>query len=140
MPAPTPTSLAFLEALHAEHFPSASGGPTYTLEDLLGHLAEGECHGFGDDRLALALGVRVAEATGFEVTGEPVEQAPGEGYVRLRVPLEQAGGGPAVATSRLRTGRSARSSSPSTKQPQDHERAQLLGTGPQRRPPGECPE
>jgi len=32
--------------------------------------------------LAKLAEVRVAEATGFEVTGEPVEQAPGEGYVR----------------------------------------------------------
>jgi len=47
--------------------------------------------------LAQLVTARVAEATGLEVTGEPVEQAPGEGYVRLHVPAAQAGGGPAVA-------------------------------------------
>ena len=45
----------FLEALHAEHFPPAPGGPAYRLEDLLSHLAGGDRHGFGDDRLARAL-------------------------------------------------------------------------------------
>jgi hypothetical protein len=43
--------------------------------------------------LAQLVTTRVAEATGLEVTGEPVEQAPGEGYI----PTAQAGGGPAVA-------------------------------------------
>jgi hypothetical protein len=50
---------AFLEALHAEHFPPAPGGPAYRLEDLLSHLIDCDHYGFGDERLALALAVPV---------------------------------------------------------------------------------
>jgi hypothetical protein len=59
LPALTPDARAFLEALHAEHFPPAPGGPAYRLEDLLGHLLEGGRYGFGDGRMALALAVPV---------------------------------------------------------------------------------
>ena len=56
-----PVRRAFLEALHAEHFPPrADGGMTYRLEDLLGHLAAGGRHGFADERLARALAVSAA--------------------------------------------------------------------------------
>ena len=56
-----PAARAFLEALHAEYFPPrADGGMVYRLEDLLGHLAGGDRHGFGDERLARALAVPVA--------------------------------------------------------------------------------
>jgi hypothetical protein len=56
-----PAGRAFLEALHAEHFPPrADGGMAYRLEDLLGHLAGGGRHGFGDGRLARALAVPAA--------------------------------------------------------------------------------
>jgi hypothetical protein len=52
------TPRAFLEALHAEHFPPrADGGMAYRLEDLLCHLAGGDRHGFGDGWLALTLAV-----------------------------------------------------------------------------------
>jgi hypothetical protein len=71
MPAPR---RAFLDALHAEHFPPAPGRPVYTLEDLLCHLAGGDRHGFGDERLAEALAVPMAylravrNAVGLEVS------------------------------------------------------------------------
>jgi hypothetical protein len=55
----TPDARAFLEALHAEHFPPAPGGPAYRLEDLLGHLLEAGRYRFGDGRLAAALAVPV---------------------------------------------------------------------------------
>jgi len=52
------TARAFLEALHAGHFPPAPGRPVYTLDDLLGHLVDGGRYGFGDERLAQALGIQ----------------------------------------------------------------------------------
>jgi hypothetical protein len=55
-----PAARAFLEALHAGHFPAPPGGPAYGLEDLLCLLAVGDRPGFGDERLALALAVPVA--------------------------------------------------------------------------------
>jgi hypothetical protein len=55
-----PAARAFLEALQAEHFPPARGGPAYPLEELLGHQVKGDRYGFGDDRLAVALAVPVA--------------------------------------------------------------------------------
>jgi hypothetical protein len=55
-----PAACAFLEALHAEHFPPrADGGMAYRLEDLLCHLAGGDRQGFSDNRLARALAVPV---------------------------------------------------------------------------------
>jgi hypothetical protein len=51
---------AFLEAPHAEYFPSrADRGPACRLEDLLCHLAGGDRHGAGDRWLARALAVPV---------------------------------------------------------------------------------
>jgi hypothetical protein len=72
-----PATRAFLEALHAEHFPPrADGGMAYRLEDLLCHLAEGDRHGFGDERLARALAVPVAY---LRAVREAVGQAAGGG-------------------------------------------------------------
>jgi hypothetical protein len=58
----TPDAHTFLEALHAEHFPPAPGGPAYRLEDLLGHLVEAGRYGFRDERLALAVPVAYLRA------------------------------------------------------------------------------
>jgi hypothetical protein len=55
-----PAAHAFLEALHAEHFPPrADGGMVYGLEDLLCRLAGGDRHGVGDGWLARVLAVPV---------------------------------------------------------------------------------
>jgi hypothetical protein len=55
-----PAARAFLDALHAGHFPVPPGEPAYTLEDLLCDLIQGNGYGFGDERLAQALAVPVA--------------------------------------------------------------------------------
>jgi hypothetical protein len=55
-----PPQRAFLEALHAEHFPPrADGGMAYRLVDVLFHLAQGTRYGFSDERIAQALAVPV---------------------------------------------------------------------------------
>jgi hypothetical protein len=73
-----PAGRAFLEALHVGHFPAASGGPAYTLEDLLCDVAGGDRYGFGDEWLAQALDVPVAYLRAErEAAGLPVPQDKG---------------------------------------------------------------
>src|SRR5262249_5869090 len=55
-----PAARAFLEALHAGHFPPAPSRPVYTLEALLSHLAAGTRYGCGVERLPRALAAPVA--------------------------------------------------------------------------------
>src|SRR5262249_54232307 len=71
-----PAARAFLEALHAGHFPAPPGRPAYRLEALLGHLAGGGRHGFGGEGLAVAVaagGVPGGRAGGGGA-GETTEQ------------------------------------------------------------------
>src|SRR5262245_61897823 len=76
-----PAARAFLEALHAEYFPPRSdGGQFYPLADLLAHLADGDRHGFGDDRLARALAVPLAYLRAVrEAAGLPAGPGGSEG-------------------------------------------------------------